>query len=179
MAGSEEKLWEHQIDSQVVYDAGFLRVFKDRVRTSQGAVTHREYVAHPGASAVLAWNADEELIVVRQFRYAVGRICLEIPAGRIDLGEHHQVAAMRELREETGVIANTWRYLGNIFPCVGYSNEIIHIYEARDLAFTQQDLDEHEAIEWTWMDKKQIQQAILTGALNDAKTLAALRLIDG
>jgi ADP-ribose pyrophosphatase len=177
MAGSDDSLWERGVGSELIYDQGFLRLLKDEVQTARGDITTREYIIHPGAAAVLAWTDDDRLLLIHQFRYAVGRVCLEIPAGRVDPGEvDHLVTAQRELREETGFSAQDWRYLGPIFPSVGYSNEVIHIYEARNLQYVGQSLDPHEYVTLITMSRAELIQAITLGEIPDAKTLAALRL---
>ena len=173
----DDALEEHPYFSELVYDQGFLRVFKDQVKTPKGDITSREYIDHPGAVTILAWKDDGRLVLIHQFRYAVRRICLEIPAGRIDTGESHDMAAKRELREEVGYEAKHWRYIGPILPCIGYSNEVIHVYEARHLYFVGTDFDQHEMLKTIEMHTSEIKRAIREGTLTDAKTLAALSLV--
>ncbi|MBI1906348.1 MAG: NUDIX hydrolase [Rhodocyclales bacterium] len=169
-----DPLAETELDSECVFEGGFLKVLRDRVRLPDGSVTTREYIRHPGAVVVIALDADGRLIVERQFRYPLRRAFIELPAGKIDPGEDELVCAQRELREETGYVAARWQHLGTMHTCIGYSDERIEVYLARDLTHVGDDLDEGEFLEILRMHPSDMQQAIHAGGITDAKTISAL-----
>jgi ADP-ribose pyrophosphatase len=169
-----DPLTETELDSECVFEGGFLKVLRDRVRLPDGSVAMREYIRHPGAVVIIALDADGQLIVERQFRYPLRRAFIELPAGKIDPGEEELVCAQRELREETGYVAARWQHLGTMHTCIGYSNERIEVYLARDLTYVGDDLDEGEFLEILRMRPSGMQQAIHSGEITDAKTISAL-----
>ena len=116
-----------------------------------------------------------ELIFERQFRYPVGEVFIEFPAGKIDPGESIEETGRRELLEETGYVANSWRYLGVLHPCVGYSNERIEVFLARDLILQgEQQLDHGEHLDVFSMCLNDAIEAVRSGAITDAKTISAI-----
>lgn len=164
---------EKPLSSRLVYDGRLLRVHEDRVRLPNGRESGREYIRHPGAAAVLALPDDRTVLLVRQYRYPVDRVCVELPAGKLDPGETPLTAAGRELAEETGYSAADWQSLGLLHPTFAYSDEVIHLFLARDLTRGTpcQDADESlevfeaplaEAFEW-------VEESVIT----DAKTVVA------
>jgi len=157
------------------------RVFSirhEQWRGPDGRVFERDTIVHPGAVAILPFDAQERVLVLRQFRAPAEDWLLEIPAGTLEPGEPPLACAKRELIEETGFAARHWRTLGVIFNAPGYSTERIHIYKAWDLrpAHGEKDADEH--IEVTAMTLLEVQRAVKAGRITDAKTLCAL-LYDG
>lgn len=169
-----DPLAETELDSECVFEGGFLKVLRDRVRLPDGSVTTREYIRHPGAVVIIALDADGQLIVERQFRYPLRRAFIELPAGKIDPGEDELVCAQRELREETGYVAEHWRHLGTMHTCIGYSDERIEVYLACELSHVGDDLDEGEFLEILRMSPADMQQAVHAGEITDAKTISAL-----
>lgn len=167
-------LVEKQLSSEQVYQGGFLKVHKDRVRLPDGAEAHREYITHPGAVAVLAMTEDGKLIMERQYRYPAGRAFLEIPAGKLDPEEAPENTARRELLEETGYTAGEWIYLGTAYPCIGYSNEKISYYLARGLVAGERRLDEGEFLEVLSMPLTEAFDLALTGDICDSKSIVGL-----
>ena len=168
-------LQEEKLDSEVVFDGCLLHVRRDRVRLPNGAETKREYITHPGAVVVLALRDNGNLLLERQFRYSLGRVFVELPAGKIDAGEEPLVAAQRELLEETGYTAEDWRHLGVIHPCIGYSNERIEIFLARRLTqVSGQQLDHNEFLDVLELSPQEVAEAIRQGSITDAKTITAL-----
>ena len=129
------QLIETQLSSEEVYSGSLLTVKVDRVLLPDGTQSIREHIVHPGAVVMLAALDNGKLLFERQFRYPLGQIFLELPAGKIDANEHPLDTARRELREETGYKAKSWLHLGSMHPCIGYSNERIEFFLARDLAF--------------------------------------------
>jgi ADP-ribose pyrophosphatase len=157
-----------------VFDGALLHVRRDRVRLPDGGEATREYVVHPGAVLMLPILADGRLVLERQFRYPVGRVMLEFPAGKIDPCETPLATAQRELREETGYTAGTWEHLGTVHPEIGYSTEFIEMYIATDLAHVGAQLDEGEFLDVVLMPEDELLAAFDAGLVTDGKTIAAL-----
>ena len=177
MNRTEDKaLRETTIASETVFDGVLLSVRRDRIRLPDGREGIREWIDHSGAVLVVAQLDDGRLVFVRQFRYPVGRVLLELPAGRIDPGEDPEACARRELREETGFEAGQWRHLGTIDACVGYSNERITIYLARDLTAVGAQPDAEEFLEIVFVSPEKAENSARDGEITDAKTIAALFL---
>jgi len=175
-AREDTHLVETRIDSQDVFAGSLLRVKRDRVRLPDGNEATREFVVHPGAALMVAILPDGRLILERQFRYPIGRVMLEFPAGKVDQGETPMDTAQRELIEEVGYAAATWRSLGLIHPQIGYSNETIELFEARDLTHVGARLDDGEFLDVVPMTEQQLLAAVDAGEVTDGKTLAALLL---
>ncbi|GHU10301.1 NUDIX hydrolase [Betaproteobacteria bacterium] len=170
-------LTETQLASRVVFQGKLLKVLSDRVRLPNGAESVREHIVHPGAALILAQLPDGALLFERQFRYPLKKTFLELPAGKLDAGETPQQAAIRELAEETGYAAKSWRHLGVIHPCIGYSDEGIEIFHAHDLKqVAGQSLDDNEFLEVFPLSVAAAQEAIVRGEITDAKTIAALSM---
>lgn len=168
-------LVEKQISSEEVFAGRLLHVRNDEVSLPNGALALREYITHPGAVVIIAVLPNGNLVFERQFRYPVGSVFLELPAGKIDQGEAILATAKRELLEETGFTAQSWRYLGKMHPCIGYSDEKIEIFLAQDLCFTGSNhLDEGEFLDVFEMSLVEAEQAVRTGEITDAKTITAL-----
>lgn len=169
------KLTERQIDSTNVYDGRLLHVFKDNIELPNGHRSTREYIKHLGAVAVVALTEDGKVAMERQFRYPFGTVLMEIPAGKLDfVGEDPLEAAKRELREETGIVASTYEYLGPFYPTVAYSTEVIHLYLATGLSFGERELDTDESINIEMIDLEELVNMVLEGKIPDAKTQSAL-----
>jgi ADP-ribose pyrophosphatase len=132
MAKNEE-LKEEPIHSREIYNGKLLHAFSDEVRLPDGSFSTREWIKHPGAAAVLPVFDDGSVMLLKQFRYPVGKVFNEVPAGKIDANEEVQQTAVRELGEETGLVCKNIHYLAPYYPAIGYSNEIIHLYCAWNL----------------------------------------------
>lgn len=171
---NDAALIETELASETVFDGVLLNVRRDEVRTPSGTTAVREWVAHPGASVVIAQLDNGKLLFERQFRYPLHRIFLEMPAGKIDSGEHALDTAKRELREETGYKAVQWRHLGTMHPCIGYSDERIEIFLARGLSYVGSGLDDEEFLEVIEMSLADAILAIRDGEITDGKTISAL-----
>ena len=140
-------LIEQKVSSQDVFDGTLLHVKKDTVRLPNGNIAYREWIKHPGASAVLPVTPEGRLIFVRQYRYPIQQVTLEIPAGKLDAeGEDPLDCAKRELSEETGYQAEKYTFLTKLATTVGFSNEFIYIYAAEGLTAGRQHPDEDEFI---------------------------------
>jgi len=167
-------LVETQLDSEQVFDGVMLHVRSDRVRLPNGAVATREYVVHPGAVLIVPILTDGRLVLERQFRYPIGSVMLEFPAGKIDPQESPLATARRELREEAGYAADTWLHLGTVHPEIGYSSEAIEMYLATQLTHVGAQLDEGEFLDVVLMTEGELLAAFDAGLVTDGKTVAAL-----
>lgn len=167
-------LTETTLDSTVVYQGDFLKVWRDRIQLPDGTEGWREYIRHPGAVAILALTADGNLVLERQYRYPSKREFLEIPAGKIDPGEAREVCARRELQEETGYLASSWTYLGTAHACIGYSDEEISYFLARDLVQQERNLDEGEFIDLVQLPLSEALALSLNGVICDSKSMVGL-----
>jgi ADP-ribose pyrophosphatase len=164
---------EKTLNSKLVYHGRIMDVYKDDVELSDGTKSVREVVKKPNAVAIVAIKEDK-ILMVKQFRYAVGEAMLEIPAGKIDEGETPLECAKRELEEETGYTAQTWQPLGFAYVSAGFTNEKIHLFLASDLEYKQAKPDEGEILECYEYLLKDVFDMINSGEINDAKTLCAL-----
>lgn len=171
-------LAETRIDGEPLFRGHFLNAWRDRVRLPDGSTAYREYVTHPGAVVVIALLDDGRVVMERQYRYPVGRAMIELPAGKLDRGEHPVLCGQRELMEETGYTAREWAYAGCMHLAIAYSTEVIHICFARGLQAGARQLDEGEFLEVFTATPQELLQWVRTGELTDAKTLSCLPWID-
>lgn len=162
---------EEGLFSETVFSGKLLVVKKDIVAFPDGRTAGREYIIHPGAAAVVPLLEGERLLLVRQYRYPIRAVTLEIPAGKIDGEESPLACARRELQEETGYIANEWSYLSLTHPTVGYSTEVIHLFLAEDLEAAEEQLLDDEWTEPVVMSLDQALSKIKEGIITDAKTI--------
>lgn len=167
-------LTEHYISSQTIASGGMLTVKCDLVRLPNGNISQREYVLHPGAVVVVPILPNGHVVLERQFRYPLHQVFIELPAGKIDAGEDVLTTGQRELLEETGYSATDWVKLGIQHPCIGYSNEVIHMYLAQGLSAGQHRRDEDESLEVFDISFEDCLSMIQTGQITDGKTIAAL-----
>jgi ADP-ribose pyrophosphatase len=174
----DSELIEHTVHSEPVFDGRLLHVRRDTVRLPNGHETVREWIAHPGAVVVIAALDNGKLLLERQFRYPLRRIFLELPAGKIDPAEHPLDTARRELREETGHQARTWRHLATMHPCVGYADERIEIFWAQGLMYVGHQRDHGEFLEVVEMSVAEAILAVRDGEITDGKSIAALMWAD-
>lgn len=168
------ELMEKTLDSEQVFDGRLLKVYRDKVELTNGGASVREFVHHPGGAAVVALDGEGNIYLERQFRYPYHKVVTEIPAGKLERGEDPFDAIRRELSEEIGATAGRWDALGHIMPSVGYTDETIYLYLARDLTFGARHLDQDEFLEPFKMPFSEALARAADGRINDAKTLAAL-----
>ncbi|MBR3965854.1 MAG: NUDIX hydrolase [Clostridia bacterium] len=165
------KLEEKKISSKEVFDGKVINVTVDAVELPNGAEGVREIVHHRGAVCVLPLTDDGDVICVRQFRYAHGEVLLEIPAGKLEEGEHdHRAAALRELSEETGAECSELIYLGKLYPSPAIFTEVIHMYLARGLTFGETHPDDDEFLEIERIPLEKLKDMVMRGEIYDAKT---------
>jgi len=174
----DEDLIETKISSEDIYDGNLLHVRKDTVRLPDGNTSVREWITHPGASAVIPLLPDGRVVLVRQYRYPVQAVTLEIPAGKLDsVGEDPLECAKRELKEETGYTAEKYTMLTKVATTVGFSNEFIHIYAAEELQAGEQCPDEDEFIHTVRVPLEEAVEMVGDGRIYDAKSIAAILLL--
>lgn len=164
---------EKTINSELIFNGRVVKLYKDSVELSTGQKTFREVVKHSGGVVILAFKGDK-ILLVKQFRYPMKEVMLELPAGKLEQGEDPFEAAKRELEEETGYCANKLTDLGYVYTSPGYSDEKLYLYKAEDLEFTHCHPDEGEIIQAFEYKYDDVLKMIDNGQINDAKTLCAL-----
>jgi len=167
-------LIEARVSSETVFQGNLLQVKRDTVRLPDGRLAKREYIVHPGAVLVVPVLPDGHLVIERQFRYPLGQVFVEFPAGKLDPGESPLATAQRELREEAGYVASTWQHLGTVHPEIGYSSEAIDMYVATGLSHVGAQLDEGEFLDVVLMTEDELLAVFDAGGVTDGKTVAAL-----
>ena len=171
---NDAQLIETCISSDVILTGNFLKARRDLVRLPDGTEATREYVIHPGAVMVIAQLDDGRLVMERQYRYPVQRVMIEFPAGKLDAGESSLACAQRELLEETGYTARQWARAGVLHPVIGYSNEFIDVWFARELTLGERRLDVGEFLDVFTATAAELLAWSFDGQLTDAKTLTGL-----
>jgi ADP-ribose pyrophosphatase len=163
-------LEETELSSSRVYEGGFLKVNRDRVRLPDGSESMREYVVHPGAAVMVPLLDDGRILVERQFRYPLRRVFVEMPAGKRDSGESFLATAMRELLEETGYVAAQWAKMTTLHPAIGFATEEMEVWLCRGLRHRGQQLDQHEFLEIEAVTLDWLLEQVHSGLITDVKT---------
>jgi len=168
-------LSEKMVRSETIFEGKIIKVTLDQAQLPDGTLASREVVYHPGGVAVLALDEDNTVYLVRQYRYPLQRLLLELPAGKLDHGaeEDHLLGAQRELSEETGLEAAEWTYLGYTLASPGFCTETLHMYLARGLTRKKQHLDEDEFLDVVTMPFDQLVRQVMDGTITDGKTVSA------
>lgn len=170
-----DNLTEKQISREKIYDGAVLKVVKDKILLPNGKEATREFCLHLGAVAIIPMLDDGRVIMERQYRYAHGRVFFEIPAGKLDSADEIPLeAAMRELREETGAVAERLVYLGEIDTTPALIDEKIHLYLAKGLSFGERELDEDEFLNLEFVPLTELLAMVMSGEIKDAKTQIAV-----
>ncbi|ALV07455.1 NUDIX domain-containing protein [Roseateles depolymerans] len=173
-ADADPHLRELPLSAQWVLRGNFLQVSRDRVQLPNGRESTREYIHHPGAAVIVPILEDGRLLLERQYRYPMGRVMLEFPAGKLDPDEPPLVCAQRELLEETGYRATEWAHAGVMHNAIAYSTERIEIFFARGLVAGERKLDEGEFLDVVAHDQDTLERMAVQGELTDAKSLTCL-----
>ena len=173
---------EKSVSSKKIFEGKVIKVRVDEVAMPDGSTATREFVEHPGGVGVVALTEDNEVILVKQYRKAVGAVVCEIPAGKLESGEEHLACGIRELEEETGYKAKSFEYLGFVYPSPGFMDEKTHIYLATGLYPGKVNPDPDEYIDTFKMPLKELEEKILNNEIKDAKTvvgvLKAVRILE-
>ncbi|GAC1389822.1 MAG: NUDIX hydrolase [Variovorax sp.] len=174
--GDDSHLIERRQDSQELFKGKLLHAFRDTVRMPDGGSATREYIVHPGAVVIVPLLDDGRLLLERQFRYPVGRVMIEFPAGKLDVpGEDRRACAERELLEETGYTAREWAHAGVLHPVISYSTEFIDIWFARGLVDGgKRALDQGEFLDVFTATPQELLGWCRDGKVTDAKTLSCV-----
>jgi len=169
MTNLEEKC----ISKEKLLDGIIIHVRKDKVLSPKGEC-YREVVEHPGGVVILPFVDNDNIILIKQWRYPVGKAIIELPAGKLEYGEDPFEAAKRELTEETGYVANDWEDLGYIYTTPGFCDEKIYLYKATNLTYKETNFDEFEIVESIVMPIDEALNMISSGEISDSKTICAI-----
>ncbi len=164
---------EKTLSSKYVYNGKVLDIKRDEIIVSNGHKSVREVVEHSGGVVILAIK-DNKILTVKQYRYPLKNVSIELPAGKLERGENPDIASKRELEEETGYIAKDWKSLGYIYTTPGFCDEKLYLYLARDLEYIKQNPDEDEIIEAGEVSFQEMYDMIDNGVINDSKTICAV-----
>ena len=167
-------LEEKTLSSEQKFDGKVVKLFVDQAELENGEKVIREVIKHPGGVCILPLDEDNNVLMVRQFRYPSHKVLLEIPAGKMEYGEDHRECGLRELKEETGCTCDEFTYLGNLIPTPAYDTEVIHMYLARGLHSGEQKLDEDEFLEVEKIPLDKAVEMVMNNEIADAKTQIAL-----
>lgn len=168
-------LKEQQVKSDLLYDGRIIKLYNDEIRLPDGNKAYREYVKHPGGVCVVPLTENNEVMLVRQYRYVYGKEIIEIPAGKRD-GKNEDIllGAKRELKEELGIEAENFYFLGEMYPTPGYTDEILFMFAATSLTFGETNPDEDEFVEPERIHIDTLVDMIMDGEIKDAKTIGAV-----
>ncbi len=175
---SDEHLIEQTLERHELFKGRFLHAFRDTVRLPDGGQATREYVVHPGAVVVVPLlqgpGGETRIVLERQYRYPVGQVMVELPAGKLDADEDPLQCGQRELLEETGYRAREWARAGQMHLAIAYSTEVIHIYFARGLTQGERQLDPGEFLDVFSATPDELMMWCREGQVTDAKTLSCM-----
>jgi ADP-ribose pyrophosphatase len=168
------ELKESTVSSEKVYNGTFLDVRKDIVNLPDGNTSTREWINHPGAACVIPIMADGKIALIKQYRYPVQSIMIELPAGKLDIGEKPEVCANRELEEEIGYVANKLTFVTKIHPAIGFANEEMWIFLAEKLVISQKNTDHDEFVELMPTSIEDAIHMVWNGTITDVKTIIGI-----
>jgi ADP-ribose pyrophosphatase len=172
-----QNFFEKQISRKSIHKGAVVETVLDEVLLPNGKAASREVILHNGGVVIVPITKDGKLVLVEQFRYPIGQMLLEFPAGRLNAGEDPQLAALRELAEETGYKAKKITSLGHIVTAPGFCSEKLFMFLAEDLEEGNPSPDEDEFVKPVLLTRQELQDKITNLQINDAKTLAAYALI--
>ncbi|MDQ0158547.1 NUDIX domain-containing protein [Alkalibacillus salilacus] len=170
------KFFEKTIHTESIYKGKVINVDVEDVELPDGQVSKRELVRHPGAVGILALTDEGRIVMVEQYRKALGKSIIEIPAGKLEEGEEPKITANRELEEETGYQANQLDYLVSYYTSPGFADEIIYLYQATGLNLLEQrpDMDEDEFVDLIEVTVEEALDLVKMERIHDAKTIQAI-----
>lgn len=167
-------LEEKTLKSETVYEGLIFNITHDTVLLENEKTAFRDVLWHHGGVCVIPVTDDNEIYLVKQFRYPFSAALLEVPAGKLEKGESHEVCGRRELLEETGFTCEEFIYLGEMLPTPAYNSEITHMYLAKGLKFTMQNLDDDEFLDVEKMPLSEAVELVMNGKIRDGKTQIAI-----
>ena len=168
------ELKESKLSSKIVYQGDFLDVRRDKVLLPNGNTSIREWIKHPGAVCIIPVLPNGEIALIRQYRYPVKKEMIELPAGKIDLNEKPEICAKRELEEEIGYYSEKIKFLTQIHPAIGFANEFMNLYLAKDLVKTESNLDKDEFLIIIPTKLTKAIDMVWSGEITDVKTIIGL-----
>ena len=171
---SDEKLTEKKIDSKLIFNGKIIKVYFDRIFLPNKKKATREKVWHPGAVAIVPVNEKNEVILIRQYRYPVEEVLVEIPAGKLDINEKPESCARRELFEEVGATDGKLTRLCSFFTTPGFSNELLHLFIATDFTICKNNPDEDEFLQIVEAPLNQCLAWVYDGKIKDAKSIIGI-----
>lgn len=163
-------LEEKTISSETIYEGVIFTVRKDSAELEDGSVARRDIILHSGGVCVIPVTENNEIFMVRQYRYPFHEITCEIPAGKLNHGENHAECGKRELLEETGFTCSEYIYLGEMYPTPAYNSEITHMYLAKGLEYKKQNLDDDEFLDVIKVPLEKAVEMVMKNELKDGKT---------
>ena len=172
------KLKETPKSSEKIFSGRLIDLYFDHIELPNGKSSTREWIKHPGAVCIIPILPNGNLCLIRQYRYGPRAEFIEIPAGKLDVGEDPLVCAKRELEEEIGYIAGKLTFLTNIHPAIGFSNEKMWVYLAEDLILSKQNLDQDEFLELYPLSVNKAIDLISQGKITDVKTVIGILWLD-
>ena len=167
-------LTERRLSRETIYEGKILHIYRDDVLLPNGRTSVREVADHPGGVAIVALDENDNVLTVKQYRYVFSRVLEVIPAGKLERGEDPREAAIRELKEETGAEPETFLPLGKLLPAPGCYGETLHLFLAKGLKFSQQQLDPDEFLNVERVPFDEMVHRCVNGEIDDAKTVAAV-----
>lgn len=171
-------LEEKKLSSEEIFDGVAIHLYRDEILLPNGKKGVREVIRHPGAVCVLPFTEDGQAVFVNQFRYALNKVTLEVPAGKLEKGEDPTEAALRELSEETGYSAGKIFPIGALYTTPALIDEVIYMYIATDLKAGEQHLDEDEFVNTVTMPLSQAVEMVMNGEIKDSKTQTVILKAD-
>lgn len=169
---------EKTLSTERIYEGAILNLRRDKVVIKDGNTSYREIIEHGGGVVIAAITPDGKIPMVKQYRKAAEKAVLEIPAGKLEKNEDPKEAALRELREETGYTASTIDYVNSFYSSIGYSEEVLSLYIAKDLSPGETDFDDNEAIEIYEYSIDELMSMVMDKTIEDAKTIIAIFMLN-
>jgi len=170
-----DHLYEKTLHSETIYEGRIIDVRVEDVQLPNGKQSKRELIDHPGAVAIIAQTPDDKILAVRQYRKALGKAIVEIPAGKLEQGEEPELTAVRELEEETGYTCEKLEKVISFYTSPGFANELVHLYVAKGLTKKgEQAADEDEFLDLLHLSIEEMEEMVDSQEIHDAKTAYAI-----
>ncbi len=168
---------ENSVESKRLFDGYIISLRQDKLKLPDDTIVTREIVEHNGGVVIACQPQPDQIILIRQYRYPIDKEILELPAGRIEVGEDPLICAKRELTEETGFKAQGWQEMARFYSAPGFCNELLYLYKASSIEFEGKRLDIDEETEVLVFPLEEAWSLCLSGKIQDAKTIAGLALL--